>query len=553
MGLFDVVAGVATGGLYTIGKAIYQAGNAAEDAGEAAEEAGIAISVIGSTIQAVGEQLNSTLKEAEELLTIQRLTPRSEADLWDAEKERLDSLREEKTRLEDKLKDMGVSDPGNFDFDFWDIVSDFSDVIEKFQLMAKLASVNQEIHDIFYQEPGVVTTGIYNANEVLERLNTIEQPMIEDILASLDDNLDVSEEVLHEVKKLFVTKKKVPISIDQLSPSIRDQLDMIRIDKLYYEGLISRKDTVTTQLGEIIKVHPENKFEIAAGKISVPKDSIYASSVNDDVIRAGNIVDTINIADSIKDNRNVADIVNKDITETVSENIGRTEIAGENIRTVDSSITERTVRSLSSPQPTIRATATSNVETASSATNAAGVKKATTGISAANVARLATSVRKSPGTSMSMMQPYGAKISASLSTKFDGYQRNYDLMKAQKAFYFRQSIKMEKKYELLSNKWEKVPGVIPKTLGELHGVLENVRTEEQPRIDLLLDNVNATLEEAKDTVGKANDTMDSVKNALSILDFDTKYLKLGGMVVGGLVVLNLLVGLIVLTRMALGL
>jgi hypothetical protein len=47
--------------------------------------------------------------------------------------------------------------------------------------------------------------------------------------------------------------------------------------------------------------------------------------------------------------------------------------------------------------------------------------------------------------------------------------------------------------------------------------------------------------------------MDSVKNALSMLDFDTKYLKLGGMVVGGLVVLNLLVGLIVLTRMAFGL
>ncbi|MEZ5336321.1 MAG: hypothetical protein R2741_14385 [Methanolobus sp.] len=71
-----------------------------------------------------------------------------------------------------------------------------------------------------------------------------------------------------------------------------------------------------------------------------------------------------------------------------------------------------------------------------------------------------------------------------------------------------------------------------KTLDELHGVLENVRTEEQPRIDLLLDNVNATLEEAKGTVEKANDTMDTVKNALSILDFDTKYLKLGGMAIG---------------------
>jgi hypothetical protein len=558
MAWYDVALGVATGGLYTAGKAIYQAGNAADDIGGAAEEAGMAIAVIGSTIQAVGEQFTSTLKEAEELLTIQRLTPRGEADLWDEEKARLDALRQEKTRLENKLKDKGVSDTGNFDFNFWDIVSDFNDVMEKFQLMAKLASVNQEIHDIFYQEPGVLTTGIYSAKETLERFNTIEQPMIEDILASLDDNLDVSEEVLHEVKKLFVTKKKVPISIDQLSPSIRDQLDMIRIDKLYYEGLISRKDTVTAQLGEIIKVHPENKFEIAAGKISVPKDSIYASSVIDDVISAGNIVDTINIADSIKDNLNVAGVlddkdirenITENVRESVSENIGRTEVTRDNIRTVDSSITGRTVRSLSSSQPTIRATATSNAEAAS----AAVAKKATTGISAANVARLATSIKKSPGNSMSMMQPYGAKISASLSTKFDGYQRNYDLMKAQKAFYFRQSIKMEKKYELLSNKWEEVPGVIPKTLGELHGVLENVRAEEQPRIDLLLDNVNATLEEAQGTVEKANDTMDSVKNALSILDFDTKYLKLGGMVVGGLVVLNLLVGLIVLTRMAFGL
>ncbi|WP_321428737.1 hypothetical protein [uncultured Methanolobus sp.] len=561
MAWYDVVLGVATGGLYTAGKAIYQAGNAADDIGGAAEEAGMAIAVIGSTIQAAGEQLTSTLKEAEELLTIQRLTPRSEADLWDEEKARLDALKQEKNRLENKLKDKGVSDTGNFDFNFWDIVSDFNDIMEKFQLMAKLASVNKEIHDIFYQEPGVLTTGIYNAKETLERFNTIEQPMIEDILASLDDNLDVSEEVLQEVKKLFVTKKKVPVSIDQLSPSIRDQLEMIRIDKLYYQGLISRKDTVTAQLGEIIKVHPENKFEIAAGKISVPKDNIYASSVIDDVISAGNIVDTINIADSIKDNLSVADVLDgKDIRENITENlrenvrenIGRTEIARENIRNVDSGINERTVRSLSTSQPTIRATTASNVETASAATSAAVAKKATTGISAANIARLATSVRKSPGNSMSMMQPYGAKISASLSTKFDGYQRNYDLMKAQKAFYFRQSLKMEKKYELLSNKWEEVPGVIPKTLDELHGVLENVRTEEQPRIDLLLDNVNATLEEAKDTVGKANDTMDTVKNALSILDFDTKYLKLGGMVIGGLVVLNLLVGLIVLVRMALG-
>ncbi|WMW22467.1 hypothetical protein RE476_01220 [Methanolobus mangrovi] len=550
MGWFDVVAGVATGGLYTVGKAIYQAGNAAEDAGDAAEEAGMAIAVIGSTIQAVGEQLNSTLKEVEELLTIQRLTPRSEADLWDEEKARLDSLRQEKTRLENKLKEKGVNDTGNFDFNFWDILSDFTDVIEKFQLMAKLAAVNQEIHDIFYQEPGVVTTGIYNAKEVLERLNTIEQPMIEDILASLDDNLDVSEEVLKEVKKLFVTKKKVPVSIAELSPSIRDQLEMIQTDKLYYEGLISRKDTVTAQLRDIIKIHPENKFEITAGAINVPKASIYASNVLDDVISATNILDNINIAESIKDdigvNTGVTDVVRE--SEKIEENIN----IRDTVKNIDTGIINRTVRNISSSQPVMRTASTSNIEAASSSVSAAAAKKETANISAANMARIATSIKRSPSNPMSMMQPYGAKISASLSTKFDGYQRNYDLMKAQKAFYFRQSLKMERKYEFLSNRWVEEPGIIPKTLDELHGVLENVRTEEQPRIDLLLDNVNATLVEAKGTVEKANDTMDSVKNALSILDFDTKYLKLGGMVIGGLIVLDLFVGLIVLIRMALG-
>ncbi|MEZ5336324.1 MAG: hypothetical protein R2741_14400 [Methanolobus sp.] len=104
-------------------------------------------------------------------------------------KERLDDLRQEKERLQDKLKEKDVGETGNFDFDFWDIISDFDNIIDTFQLMGKLASVNQEIHDIFYQEPGIVSTGIYNAKEVLERLNTIEQPLIEDILISLDDNL----------------------------------------------------------------------------------------------------------------------------------------------------------------------------------------------------------------------------------------------------------------------------------------------------------------------------------------------------------------------------
>jgi chaperonin cofactor prefoldin len=387
----------------------------------------------------------------------------------------------------------------------------------------------------------------------------------------------VSEELFRELKKLFITTKKVPVSITELSPSIRDQLEMIRNDKLYFEKLISRKDIVTAQLADIIRVHPENKYEISVGSIKVPKENIYASNILDEVMNAGSIIDTdISIIDIVDDDINIIDVIDE---KEINADIGSGHIAidkdklEDNINTrdtttnVDKETVNRVVRNYATPQPVMKS---------ASATNATGIKKEVPVISAANAARIATAVSKSSGYSMSMMQPHGAKISASLSTKFDGYQRNYDLLKAQKAFYFRQSLKMERKYEKLSNKWVEEPGLIPKTLDELHGVLKNVRTEEQPRIDILLDNVNVILEEAKgtvtkanetmdsvkdalsivdeakETVTKANETMDSVKNALSILDFDTKYVKLGAMVIGGLIIINLFIGMIVLIRMALG-
>ena len=78
----DVGLGVATFGLYNIGKAAYQGGNAAEDMGKAAEQAGTAIAVIGSTIEALGEQLSSLLEETEELITIKRMSPRDKDELW---------------------------------------------------------------------------------------------------------------------------------------------------------------------------------------------------------------------------------------------------------------------------------------------------------------------------------------------------------------------------------------------------------------------------------------------------------------------------------------
>ncbi|WP_135605194.1 hypothetical protein [Methanococcoides sp. NM1] len=586
MGWFDVVAGVCTGGLYTAGKAIYQAGNAAESAGNAAEEAGLALAVIGSTIEAVGEQLESTLKEAEELLTIRRMTPRDEDDLWDEEKDRLNALRQEETRLKNKLAEMGVEDVTDFSFDFWDMLSDMQDVIKKFQIMARLAAVRKEIHDIFYQEPGVLANGIYNAKEALERFNTIEQPMLEDILDSLDDNLEVSEEVLQEVKKLFVTKRKVPVSIADLSPSVQGQLEMIQKDKQYYEGLIARKDTVTSQLANVIELFPEKKFDINMGSISIAGANIHAGDIvkegpyvediaterphRDDIVREGTRAEDIarerGRAEDIREEEGRTDIERADTAirhERITDNhfieeeephraeIERTGTAIRHEKITDDHFIRR-AESTTGTDIDREISRDMAVEEREMRTAAATYTPEIAKPSMEAISSMKRAVAKGPKYSMMSMQPHGAIISASLSTKFDGYQRNYDLLKAQKTFYYRQSLKLERKYELLSNKWVEEPGIIPKTLDELHGVLKNVRTEEQPRIDQLLDNLNANLTESQETLSKANDTMDSIQNALSFLDMDTGKIKLGAMVIGGLIVLNLFVGLIVLIRMALG-
>ena len=511
MGRFDVVAGVCTGGLYTAGKAIYQAGNAAEDAGNAAEQAGLALAVIGSTIESLGEQLNSFLQETEELITIQRLSPRDTDELWDEEKERLAELQQEKQQLKIQLKELGIEDTENFNFDFWDLVTDVDNVLKQFQLVAGIASINKEINEILYQEPGVLATGIYNAKEVLERLNTIEQPLIEEILTSVDDNLEISEEVLKEVQKLFVTKEKVSVPLTELSPDSKFQLDFIEKDISYYHDLIQRKENISSGMINVMKEMPIKKFEI--------KDS----TINIEGMGNSILIPEKAIPDAARD--------------LVKEKLRENEFALENTRLN-------------------RETAARNLEATENARDVIRPEepeaRSFQNLHPAATSGMHFSIDKIAKVSPDALQPHGAKISASIATKFDGFQRNYDLLRAQSSYYNHQLLKLDRKKLKLTNTWVEKPGVVPQTLDDLHGILENVRTEHQPRIDTVLDSLNENLVESKSTLAKANDTMESVQSALSILNFNTKYVKYGAMAIGGLIVLNLFVGLIVLTRAAFG-
>lgn len=500
--------------------------NALDDIEKAAEQAGIALATIGTTVEVLGKQLTSLLKEAEELITIKRLTPRDESDLWEGEKERLDALREKKTRLENRLASMGVSDTTSFTFDIWDYVENPKDIFKAFKIISKLSVVNKAINEILYQEPGVVTNAIYNVNEVLERLNTIEQPKIEDILDSLDDNLEATEVTVKEINKLFVTKKRVPLPQADLSKEQKDKLKMLELDARYYQGLIGRKDVISSQLMGVMDKIPAKKYEITDKIIKVAGVDSAVFGHTDANANIGKDTDVLIDKDKLK---------------------LKADIAGDE--------SKKSKYELESDSKNMKKTIHSDVKVDKEEYRV-NISKPVAGIEKQNIEgvnQLDFALSSTPKHSMASMQPHGAMISASFNTKFDGYQRNYANFRAQTAFYHRELFKIDRKFDLLKYRWEEEPGVIPQTLDELKGILEQFRNEEQPRIDTVLDTLNENLEETRSAISKIDDTLDFVPDVVSSFNKYSKLIKIGLAVFVGVVFLDFVVAFFVLLRMALGL
>ncbi len=534
MAWYDVVLGVVTGGLYNIGKAAYEAGEAADAAGDAADKAGVAIATLGSTVEEVGEELVSLLNEAEELLAIDRLTPRDESELWDAEKERLDDLRDQKAQIEDELAELGVSVPGSFTFDFMDFMTDMGNLMKKIGLIGRLVAINKQIHDILYQEPGVLATGIYNAKEVLERFNTIEQPMVEDVLGSVDENLQVSEDVLQEVKKLFVTTKKIPLQEADLSISQKNKLEMLEMDRGFYTDQIGCNTTISKQFLDAMQAMPAKDISISAGSIHVT-DSVA------DIIDHGVSVDSNIVTDS---------------------NIGISERHSSNTERVDDTDTGRPVRLTHiTRDDRITDRGSADMRISSGDRNYRRAEHHTNASIDPNVSVAPDTVRDNIATmtvsslkaSSRTLQPAGAMISAQLNTKLDGYQRAYSSYMGKNAFSEWQIGRIDRVADKLKFRVEETPGVIPEILDECKDVLVRVRTEEQPRIDTVLDTLNENLEESKETLERVNRSLASVQDMFSFVDNNSGLVKIGLAAVGGVVFLDLLVGLFVLIRMVLGL
>lgn len=484
MGWDDIAFGVLTGGLYNLGKTLYETSEAAEQAGDAVEEisdsVGVALAIMGSTITKLGKDMSSFLEEMEDLLTIKRVTSRDEDDLWDEEVERLNALRQREAELLSELQALGASDDDSYwhdiginDIRYWhDIIIDAIEAggnvpYEELVIRTKLAVVRKAINEILYEEPGVVPTSIYNLQQILERFNTLEQPRLEEILDSVDDNLEESEVILQEVKKLFVvTWRAVPIS--ELSEKKRRELEVLEASLANFDQLIAKNTTISTQLQQALVQAQPAKFEMAK-MIGVKFSSSGGAE-------GGN----------------------------PSSNPGGNQ--GDNRQPIHHAVL------------------------------ASGPSFAFKG----KVSAIAA-------------QPMAASVATEMNQNVvAAYLNNYHIVEGRRRYYSRERLKVEKAIYRLKWVMEEKPGVIPKMLEEIRQTIARFHTESQPRVESMLDNVNATLVESTAVLSNVNRSLENVQGAFEFLTKYSLYIKIGLAVAGGLILLNLSASLIVLLRIAFG-
>jgi hypothetical protein len=479
----DWVFGGLTGGLYNVGKTVYKAGKAAEQAGDAVEEvadgAGTAVAAIGSTVTKLGKDLSSFLKEMEELLTIKRLAPRDEDDLWDEEVERLNALRQREAELLAELEALEASDDDRSWFDsLWAVFGGAP--YEELLVRTKLAVVRGAIHEILYEEPGVVPTSIHNLQLILERFNTLEQPRLEEILDSINDNLEESEEILQEVKKLFVVKTWKAVPIAELPEKKRNDLEVLEASLANFDKLIAKNTTISAQLQQAL---------VQAQPTTLQMAKMVGTS-----FKVSGRVEGGNPGGNPGDNLSTADV----------------SFAGSDRPSND--------------QPMLHAVLPS------------GPSLALKG----KVSAIAS-------------QPMAVSVATALNQNVvTGYLDNYHIIEGRVRYYLRERIKLEKAIHRIM--WVPVeePGVIPKMLEEVRQTIARFRTESQPRVENMLDNVNATVVESTTMLANVNRSLESVQGAFDFLAKYGLYIKIGLVVAGGLTLLILLMGLIVLVRLAFG-
>jgi hypothetical protein len=230
-------------------------------------------------------------------------------------------------------------------------------------------------------------------------------------LDSVDDNLEESKEVLEQVKKLFVTKKRIPlgiVEIGQLPDFTKSKLQFLVEEANHLESAVTKDWKLLSQLREMKAGFQPVNLEMA-GVIGSTKSGSFARSSLDDMTKES------------------LDNVEKE--------------------------TEAYMRSS------------------------------------------ALSLTK--------------ELTPTIDTYF-ALNSRYESFKAYQIFHWREIDKLQKEIDKIKYVNVDEPGVIPRTLAKIEDIVGRVNTEEQPRIEKIMDSINGNLVESQGILNKINGTAGKV-------------------------------------------
>jgi hypothetical protein len=286
---WDVVGNIATGGLYGVGQALFNATQAADkvvatvggDIEKIADEAATAIDKLFRSANTSAAEIAEFLKGLDELQKLDRPDGRKDSELWPEELSRKNalsalyndlasqaqqqaqniqnngaSISALKTQAQTDQTEIGAqnglllalfADPGHDKNQEKVIVDRINALIadmasaqtqlaalpdpatlqaDLLQTQIKLALINSEIAGIVYQEPGSIPITAHFIAEAVTRLNTVEQPQVDDILLTADQNLAETRGMVQDIRKLLWIKTFRPRP--SLTPAQQNSLDQLQ-------------------------------------------------------------------------------------------------------------------------------------------------------------------------------------------------------------------------------------------------------------------------------------------------------------------------------------
>ncbi len=242
----DVLFGILTGGAYNAAKAAVQAGDAV---GQIGDDIGKSVAITTEKVLTLLDEITAFVTELEQLMVIKRLTPRDENDLWDEDKERLAALRNLEASYEAMYLHYGGADTNRSTL--------IQSIVEMMmgrgapvlgQLAIQIIVVRNAINDIYFNEPGVMPETIYQVKGVIERFHTLEQPRIETLMDATTDTIEEGNEILIEVKKLFVIRRYTVKPLASLSPEDMALHVQLMARKARFDDLVAKNRTLADSL-----------------------------------------------------------------------------------------------------------------------------------------------------------------------------------------------------------------------------------------------------------------------------------------------------------------